>query len=75
MERNDKFYSRAYLNNYIDAIIDSIKQDKDSIIDLLIYGNAEKAEIIMRLSVDEVPSYQIKIDKTAEKSPFGEEDE
>jgi hypothetical protein len=70
-----KFVSRAYWNNCIDSIIDSINQDKDTIIDMLMYGNLGNAEIIMRLSADTVPSYQIKVNKIAEKSPFGEDEE
>lgn len=70
-----KFASRAYWNNYIDSIIDSIKEDKDTILDMVTYGNLESAEIIMRLSLDKAPSYLIKVDKIAEKSPFGEEDD
>lgn len=69
------FYSRIYWSNYIDSIIDSIKEDKDTIIDLLMYGNLEKADIIMRICGNSAPSYQIRVDKVAEKSPFGEDDE
>jgi hypothetical protein len=67
------FYSKGYWSNYIDSIIESIKEDKDIIIELLMYGNLERAEIIMRLSMNESPNYQIKVNKIAEKSPFGEE--
>ena len=70
-----KFASRSYWNNYIDSIIDSIKEDKDTILDMLTYGNLESAEIIMSLSVEKIPSYQIKVNKIAEKSPFGEDEE
>lgn len=70
-----KFASRAYWNNYIDSIIDSIKEDKDTILDMLTYGNLESAEIIMSLSAEKIPSYQIKVNKIAEKSPFGEDEE
>jgi hypothetical protein len=70
-----KYYSRAYWDNYIGYIIDSIKEDKDTIIDLIMYGNLESAEIVMRLSTDSNPSYQIKVNKIAEKSPFGEDEE
>ena len=74
MKSNRVFYSRSYWENYINSIIESVKEDEDTIIDLLMYGCAEKAEIIMRISGDSAPSYQVKIDKMAEKSPFGEED-
>ena len=70
-----KFASRSYWNNYIDSIIDSIKEDKDTILDMLTYGNLESAEIIMSLSAEKIPSYQIKVNKIAEKSPFGEDEE
>ena len=42
---------------------------------MLVYGNLENAEIIMRLSENKAPSYQIKVNKIAEKSPFGEDEE
>ena len=58
-----KWCSRSYWNNYIDSIIDSVKEDKDTIIDLLMYGNLESAEITMRLSMNEAPNYQIKVNK------------
>lgn len=70
-----KFASRAYWNDYIDSIIDSIKEDKDTILDMLTYGKLESAEIIMSLSAEKIPSYQIKVNKIAEKSPFGEDEE
>ena len=70
-----KFASRSYWNNYIDSIIDSIKEDKDTILDMLTYGNLESAEIIMSLSAEKIPSYQIKVNKIAEKSTFGEDEE
>ena len=70
-----KFASRAYWSNYIDSIIDSIKEDKDTILDMLTYGKLESAEIIMSLSAEKIPSYQIKVNKIAEKSPFGEDEE
>jgi hypothetical protein len=69
----DMYISRKYWENYIDSIIDSIQEDKDTIIDMLLYGRLEKAKIIMKLSVDSAPSYQVTIDKMAEKSPFGGE--
>jgi hypothetical protein len=67
------FASKTYWKNYINIIIDSIKEDQDSILDMLTYGNLDNAEIIMRLSANRQPSYQLKFNKTAEKSPFGEE--
>ena len=70
-----KFVSRAYWNNYIDSIIDSIKEDKETIIDMLMYGIAQNAEITMLLTTDTAPSYQIKVNKIAKKSPFGEDEE
>ena len=75
MTKNRVFASSAYWNNYIDSIIASINQDKDIIVDMLMYGNLENAEIIMKLSAEEVPSYQFKVNKIAEKSPFGEDEE
>ena len=67
--------SRAYWDNYINSIIDSIEEDKDTIIDMLMYGNLENAKIIMNLSAESAPSYQIKVNKIAEKSPFGENED
>lgn len=67
--------SRAYWNNYIDSIIDSIKEDKDTIIDMLIYGCCVDAKITMNLSSDEFPNYKVSICKIGEKSPFGDEEE
>lgn len=69
------FISRTYWSNYIDSIIDSIKEDKDTIIDLLVYGNCVDAKIIMNLSRDEFPNYKVTVNKVGEKSPFGEEEE
>jgi hypothetical protein len=69
------YYSRGYWSNYIDSIIDSIKEDKDTIIDMIMYGNLNKAQIIMNISQDGLPNYQIKVNKTAEKSPFGEDED
>ena len=69
------YYSRGYWSNYIDSIIDSIKEDKDTIIDMIMYGNLNKAQIIMNISQDGLPNYQIKVSKTAEKSPFGEDED
>jgi hypothetical protein len=75
MSRCKPYVSRGYWNNYIESIIDSIREDKDTIIDMLMYGKMENAEITMNLSAESIPSYQIKIIKIAEKSPFGEEDD
>ena len=75
MSRCKPYVSRGYWNNYIESIIDSIREDKDNIIDMLMYGKMENAEITMNLSAESIPSYQIKIIKIAEKSPFGEEDD
>ncbi|MEE0970569.1 MAG: hypothetical protein U0M06_14470 [Clostridia bacterium] len=75
MKTRKVFCSRAYWNNYIDAILDSIKEDKETILDMLVYGNLETAEIVMKLSADKHPSYQLKVNKIAEKSPFGENEE
>lgn len=69
------YCSRKYWENYIESIVDSINQDKETIIDLLTYGNLEKADIIMQLSVDKAPSYRINVEKASTKSPFGEEDD
>ena len=70
-----KYCSRIYWNNYIDSIISSIQDDKDTIIDMLMYGNLDNAEIIMRLCAEKSPSYKIKVKKITEKSPFGEDEE
>lgn len=75
MGENKIYCSRAYWRNYIDSIISSIEEDKDTILDMLMYGNMEKAEIVMRLSAHNSPSYQLRVDKIAEKSPFGEEED
>lgn len=75
MQTRKVFCSRVYWNNYIDNIIDAIKEDKDTILDMLMYGNLNEAEIIMKLSLEKRPSYLIKVDKIAEESPFGEEEE
>jgi hypothetical protein len=75
MRKTRKFVSPAYWNNCIDSIIDSIKQDKETIIDILTFGSLGKAQIIMNLDADKAPSYQIRVDKIAEKSPFGDDEE
>lgn len=73
METSMIYGSRAYWNNYIDDIIESIKEDKDTIVDMLVYGRLVEAEISMILSLEKHPSYEIEIVKMAEKSPFREE--
>lgn len=73
--KRKEMYSRAYWSNYIDSIIDSIKEDKDTILDMIMYGNFHKAKIILNISAEEYPNYTIDINKTAEKSPFGEFEE
>lgn len=75
MKEFNKYCSRVYWDKYIDSIIDSINQDRDTILDMLMYGNLEKAEIIMKLSVERAPSYQLKVNKITEKSPFDEDEE
>ena len=75
MEKNKVYYSKAYWEKYIDSIIDSIKEDKDSIIDMLIYGDCIDAKITMNLCKDEFPNYRVTINKVGEKSPFEEDDE
>lgn len=73
MKTGIKYGSRAYWENYINSIIDSINEDKDTIIDMLVYGRLVEAEIDMILSLEKSPSYEIEIVKMAEKSPFREE--
>ena len=75
MSKINRHYSRAFWEKYIDSIIHSINEDKDTIIDMLVYGDLNKAHITMNLSMDSVPSYQIEVDKNAIKSPFGEEND
>ena len=75
METSGIYGSRAYWNNYIDCIIDSIKEDKDTIVDMLVYGRLVEAEIGMILSLEKHPSYEIEIVKMAEQSPFREEND
>lgn len=72
--KTNRYCSRVYWNNCIDSIISSIQGDKDTIIDMLMYGNLENAEVIMILTPNKAPSYQLKVHKIAQKSPFGEED-
>lgn len=72
--QKNEFKSRGYWSNYIDSIIESIKQDKDTIIDMLIYGTCVDAKITMHLYNDELPSYTVSVRKAGEKSPFGDEE-
>lgn len=69
------YYSRGYWSNYIDTIIDSIKEDKDTILDMIMYGKFNDAQIVMKVSRYSLPSYQINVNKIAEKSPFGDDDD
>lgn len=73
MKTSKNYGSRKYWENYIDAIIDSINEDKDTIIDMLVYGRLVEAEVSMVLSLEKHPTYEIEIIKMAEKSPFREE--
>ena len=75
MAKSRTYVSRAYWEKYIDTIIDSIKEDKDTIIDMIMYGCTESAKITMNISLEEAPSYTFEINKFGEKSPFGEEDD
>ena len=75
METSGIYGSRAYWNNYIVFFIDAIKEDKDTIVDMLVYGRLVEAEIDMILSLEKHPSYEIEIVKMAEKSPFREEED
>ena len=75
MKTSKNYGSRKYWENYIDAIIDSINEDKDTIIDMLVYGRLIEAEIIMNLSLKKHPSYEFYVVKMSEKSPFREEND
>ena len=75
METSNIYGSRAYWENYIDSIIESIQEDKDTIIDMLVYGRLIEAEIIMNLSLKKHPSYEFYVVKMSEKSPFREEND
>jgi hypothetical protein len=75
MEKIHVSASRSYWENYIKAIIDSIEEDKDTILDMLVFGELESAKITMNLSTMRAPTYEIKVNKIAKKSPFGEEDD
>lgn len=73
METSKKYGSRSYWENYIDSIIESIQEDKDTIIDMLVYGRLIGAKITMNLSLEKSPSYEFDVVKMSEKSPFREE--
>jgi hypothetical protein len=70
-----RFVSMAYWDKCLETAIDSIREDKESILNLVTYGSLGKAQIIINLDADKAPSYQIRVDKIAEKSPFGEDEE
>ena len=69
------YCSRSYWEKYIETIIDSINNDKDTIIDMLMYGCTESAKITMNISLEEAPSYTFEINKFGEKSTFGDEED
>lgn len=73
MSQRRIYGSSAFWDNYIESIIESIKDDKDTIIDMLVYGRLVEAKITMDLSLEKAPSYEIEVVKMAEKSPFREE--
>ena len=75
MAKSRTYVSRAYWEKYIDTIIDSINNDKDTIIDMIMYGCTESAKITMNISLEEAPTYTFEINKFGEKSPFGEEED
>ena len=75
MRMRKTYASRVYWEKYIDSIMDSINEDKETILNMLIYGCAEDAKITMRISLDDAPKYTFEITKFGEKSPFGEEDD
>ena len=60
--------SRTYWSNYIDSIIDSIKEDKDTIIDMLMYGNVEKAKITI-IAIGKMIAKAMKMAKKLGKKP------
>lgn len=74
VKTSKKYISRRYWETYIDNIIESIKNDKDIIIDMFMYGHIESAKITMNISENEAPTYTINISKYSEESPFGEEE-
>lgn len=69
------YCSRAYWKNYIDTIMESINNDKDTIIDMIMYGCIQGAKITLNISIEEAPSYSFEINKLGEKSPFEEDDD
>jgi hypothetical protein len=73
--QNKVYCSRAYWDNYIDSIVSSINEDRDTIVDMLMYGELCGARITMNLMPDRSPSYTIKVDKNCKKSPFEVEDD
>ena len=73
--REKRKCSRAYWEKYISSIIESVEEDKDTIIDMLMYGCLESAKITLNISLDEAPSYTVEINKFGEKSPFGDEED
>jgi hypothetical protein len=75
VKKRKAFVSRGYWKKYIDTIIDSIKEDEDTIIDMIMYGCTESAKITMNISLEEAPSYSFEINKFGEKSPFVEDEE
>lgn len=75
MSKNHIFASRAYWSNYIDAIMESIKEDKEVILDLLMQGRIVDAKVTMNLYAESAPSYQVSIERYTKKSPFGEEND
>ena len=75
MSIDHRFATRIFWNNYIDSLIKSVQEDKDTIIDMLIYGCTSKADITLHLNVEKAPIYEINVEKIAKDSPFGEDDD
>lgn len=75
MRKLHTFVTRAYWDNSLESTMNSIREDKDTILDMLTYGSLENAEITIKLSADRAPSYEIKVTKIAEESPFGNTDD
>jgi hypothetical protein len=69
------YVSRAYWDNYINSLIESIAEDRDTIVDMLMYGCLESAKITMNISLEEAPTYTFEINKFGEKSPFGDDED
>lgn len=67
--------TRAYWENYIDSLIDSIIEDKGKIIDLIMSDSIKSVNITMCLDALTAPIYDILISKNSKKSPFGESEE